>query len=115
MADEPDLLDGAGLALWRRLADELEFDAHDEQIAIELCRTVSLCEALHRRLLDEGLVVEGQRGAKLNPLAAELRQQRLVAARLTASLAIPAAEDDEKPSKRRGAARGVYTPQAVRS
>jgi hypothetical protein len=102
MADEPELLDGAGLLLWRRLHDELEFDAHDEVLAVELCRTVSLCESLHRRLLDEGLVIEGQRGAKVNPLAAELRQQRIVVARLTASLGSPA-EEDEQGSKRRGA------------
>src|ERR1700758_3509902 len=61
MADEPDLLDGAGLALWRKLIEECEFDSHEEVIAVELCRTVTLCESLHRRLLDEGLVVEGQR------------------------------------------------------
>lgn len=113
MADEPDLLDGAGLALWRKLIDECEFDSHEEVIAVELCRTVTLCESLHRRLLDEGLVVEGQRGAKVNPIAAELRQQRLAVARLTASLGIPAADDE--PSKPRGAVRGVYTPQAVRA
>lgn len=112
----PEMLDGAGLALWRKLNDELEFEAHDEVIAVELCRTVSLCEQMQRRLLDEGLVVEGQRGAKVNPIAAELRQQRILVARLKASLGIPPADDDQpaKP-KPRGAARGVYTPQAVRS
>ncbi len=59
--------------------------------------------------------VEGQRGAKVNPIAAELRQQRLVIARLTASLGIPSDDVEPKQPKRRGAARGVYTPQAARS
>lgn len=113
MADTPDLLEGAGLALWRKLIDECEFDPHEEVLAVELCRTVTLCEALHQRLLDDGLVVEGQRGAKVNPLAAELRQQRIIVARLVASLAIPALDGDEPP-KPRGAARGSYTPQAMR-
>lgn len=113
MTEPPDLLDGAGLALWRKLADEFEFDGHDEVLAVELCRTVSLCEQLHRRLLADGLLVEGQRGAKVNPIAAELRQQRIVLARLTASLVIPS--DDDAQPKLKGAARGAYTPRAVSS
>lgn len=112
MPDDPDLLDGAGLALWRKLVDDCEFDTHEEVIAVELCRTVSLCEQLQRTLLAEGLVVDGQRGAKVNPIAAELRQQRIVLARLTASLGIPPLDD--APPKPRGAARGTYTPQPVR-
>jgi phage terminase small subunit len=113
-APTPDLLEGEGLGLWRELCDDYEFDPHERVLAVELCRTVSLCEALQRRLLAEGLVVDGQRGPKVNPIAAELRQQRIVVARLTASLGIPPLDDLEQP-KPRGAARGVYVPQAARS
>ncbi|MGE3842414.1 MAG: P27 family phage terminase small subunit [Vicinamibacterales bacterium] len=113
--DQPDMLDGAGLALWRKLQDECEFDAHEEVIAIELCRTVMQCEQMQRQLIDEGMVVEGQRGAKVNPIAAELRQYRILVARLTATLGIPPSEGDDRTTKPRGAVRGVYTPQVARS
>ena len=116
MSDIPELLEGSGLALWRKLNGELDFEPHEAQLAVELCRTVTLCEQLHRQLLAEGLVVQGQRGAKANPIMAELRQQRIVVARLTASLAIlPGDGDGAAAGKPRGAARGVYTPQGARA
>lgn len=77
----------------------------EEQIATQLCRTVSLCEVLARELDVLGPVLDGQRGLKINPIVAELRQQRLAAARLAKSLDIPTL--DNRPS-RRGGVRGVY-------
>lgn len=89
----PHGLDGAGLALWHQLHESLEFSITERQIAVELCRTITLCELLGKELDRSGLVVEGQRGPRVNPLAAELRQQRLVAARLVANLNIPPMPD----------------------
>ena len=115
----PGMLDGAGLRLWRKLTASVEFDGpHAIQVLTELCRTVSLCEVLEGQLRVEGPIVDGQRGPKVNPIMAELRQQRITAARLTAALAIPTPPDDDpaddKPAPR-GGARGVYTPQVARS
>ena len=76
----------------------------EEQIATQLCPTVSLCEVLARELDVLGPVLDGQRGLKVNPIFAEFRQQRLAAARLAKSLDIPALDD--RPS-RRGGVRGV--------
>ena len=98
---------GAGLALWDQLTEALELTMTERQVAVELCRTVSLCEQLDGELRALGPVVDGQRGIKVNPIAAELRQQRLVVARLVASLNIPDPDDVDRPS-RRGAVRGVY-------
>ena len=54
------------------------------------CREpVTLCEQLAKRLDAEGPVIDGQRGPKINPLLAELRHQRTVAAALTKALGIP--------------------------
>ena len=80
---------GTGLALWQELNRELGFEPHDRALAVELCRTVELCEQLAQRIDDEGAVIAGQRRPKINPLLAEIRQQRAVAARLTAALRIP--------------------------
>ena len=99
---------GAGLALWGQLTEALELTMTERQVAVELCRTVTLCELLDAELRALGPVVDGQRGIKVNPIAAELRQQRLVAARLVASLNIPAHPDDVDRPSRRGAVRGVY-------
>jgi hypothetical protein len=101
---------GAGLALWHELHAELSFTMTEERVAVELCRTVTLCEVLAAELDALGPVTVGQRGVRVNPIAAELRQQRLVVARLVASLNIPAHPNDEVVGGRgrRGGVRGVY-------
>ena len=101
---------GAGDALWRQLNASLDFTITEYQIAIELCRTVTLCELLARELDATGPLVQGQRGPKINPVAAELRQQRLVAARLGAGLNIPPLPGTAGRHRPRGAPRGVYVP-----
>lgn len=103
----PEGIVGAGLVLWNQLQQSLEFTMTEQQIAVELCRTVSLCELLSRELDVLGPVTDGQRGLKVNPIAAELRQQRLTAARLTASLNIPDPDAGER-ARHRGGVRGVY-------
>lgn len=106
----PEGITGAGLELWNQLHAALTFTMTEEQIAVELCRTVALCELLAAELNALGPVTEGQRGVRVNPIAAELRQQRLTAARLTASLNIPPV-DDVVPRRRRNGVRGVYRVQ----
>ncbi len=84
------LLKGAGLALWQELDETYGFGPHERQLAAELCQTITLIEQMAKRIDVEGMTVEGQRGDRVNPLLAEIRQQRAVAARLTAALGIPA-------------------------
>lgn len=103
----PHGITGPGLELWRDLHDVLEFDCHERALVTELCRSVTLADMLAREVDVLGVVVDGQRGPKANPLVAELRQQRLVIARLVASLGIPEPDGAARPN-RRGAARGVY-------
>jgi len=106
--NNPAHLDGAGLALWLELDAALAFLPHERVLAIELCRAVSLCEQLNHALAASGLIVDGQRGPRVSPLAAELRQSRLVVARLAACLAIPPPPHEQGHPRPRGAARGVY-------
>ena len=110
MADPaaPAGITGAGLTLWNELHAALTFTMTETQIATELCRTVSLCEVLDAELRALGPVTDGQRGVRVNPIAAELRQQRLTAARLTASLNIPAHPEAVERPRQRGGVRGVY-------
>lgn len=99
---------GAGLTLWRELHGALEFTMTEHAITVELCRTVALCELLDAELRALGPVTDGQRGIRMNPIAAELRQQRLTAARLAASLNIPPPDAVAQRPGRRGGTRGVY-------
>ena len=104
----PDGITGAGLERWNRLHDALEFTMTEHQITVELCRTVTLCELVDKELAITGPVVEGQRGLRMNPIAAELRQQRLTAARLVASLGIPPVDAHLAAPRSRNGVRGVY-------
>ena len=105
------------MELWKQLHAALEFTMTEHQITVELCRTVALCELLDKELsiVDKelsiaGPVVEGQRGLRMNPIAAELRQQRLTAARLAARLNTPPLDEAVRP-RQRGGLRGVYRVQ----
>jgi len=60
-------------------------------------------DAIVRR---EGVIVSSPQGEKAHPALVEARQQRVVLARLLASLRIPI--DEEGRAQRRGGARGVY-------
>lgn len=98
---------GPGRELWDELNSALEFHAAEQALVVELCRSVTLADLLSRELEALGLVVDGQRGPRVSPLVAELRNQRLTIARLVASLRIPDPEVGQRP-RRRGAVRGVY-------
>ncbi|KEP41090.1 hypothetical protein MKSMC1_37520 [Mycobacterium kansasii] len=56
--------------------------------------------------------VEGPHGAKAHPALTAAQQQRIVLARLAASLRLPSGDQDDpsvlRRPQRRGAARGVY-------
>lgn len=109
MADDevPADLTGAGLALWNELHADLEFQPHERQLVVELCRTVTVCEMLSKELAVLGPVIEGQRGWRVSPILAELRQQRLVVARLVHTIGIPEPDGIDRP-RHRGSVRGVY-------
>lgn len=107
----PEGITGAGLDLWNQLHSALDFTMTEHQITVELCRTVTLCELLDKELAVTGPVIDGQRGLKMNPIAAELRQQRLTAARLVASLDIPPLDPESARPRQRNGVRGVYRVQ----
>lgn len=71
----------------------------------------TLAELARRSPSVLGPVVGSDRGPRANPLMAELRQQRLVAARLVASSNIPDPDHPERP-RVRGGVRGVYNKAA---
>ena len=66
-----------------------ELDEHERVILVQACQTVDLCVDLQAILNDEGPIVGTDERRKANPAAVELRQHRIVLARLLAVLKIP--------------------------
>lgn len=111
MTDSPPLKPPSGLrksgrALWRAVVADFDLDEHELQQLREACRTTDLLDRLQTVLDDEGVMAESSQGVRVHPAAVELRQQRVVLARLLAALNIPSEDDEQMPGVR--GVRGVY-------
>ncbi len=85
-----------GRRLWHQLTVAFELTDVESEILVEVCQTADLVDRLASALADAELVVAGSRGqAALNPLAAELRQQRDLLGRLLGRLALPSDNDGQ--------------------
>ena len=92
-AKPPAGLGTRGRHLFRALSAAFDFDAGESVVLVEACRTADLCDRLAAELTAAPLVVEGSRGQQIvNPVAAELRQQRDLLSRLLGRLALPGAD-----------------------
>lgn len=95
----------SGRALWRAVVAEFDLDEHERALLHEAARTRDLCDGLQAQLDTDGLMSESSQGARVHPAAVELRQQRIVLARLLAALKVPSGEDETAPNR---APRGVH-------
>lgn len=110
----PEGLDEAGDRLWRSVVDSFELDEHEITLLAQACRTVDTIDALQAAIDADGPLIETRSGPKAHPAVVEIRQQRIVLARLLVALRVPIG-DQEQPSKvdpvkraqRRGT-RGAY-------
>ncbi|MGW5339580.1 hypothetical protein ACWEQD_14325 [Rhodococcus pyridinivorans] len=93
-----------GRRLWNAVLDEYELDTHEVAVLREAVRTVDQIEQLQAVVKTDGPMQNSPQGRRVHPAVAELRQQRIVLARLLAALNIPA-EDASRPVR---APRGVY-------
>ena len=100
----------AGRRLHAQVVERFELDEHELALLLEAVRTVDVLERLAVIVERDGPMVSNAREELVaHPAVVESRQQRLVLARLVASLRLP--EDDDAAEgrpQRRGAARGVY-------
>lgn len=96
-------LDARGKALWRDVLAAFELSDAERSILVEACRVADLAERLAAELAGAALTVEGSRGqVVVNPVAAELRQQRDLLARLLGRLALPPDDDEGAAASRFG-------------
>ncbi len=98
----------AGRRLWRAVLAEFELAEHELSLLRQAVRVVDVCEALHRLVDDQGPLL----GDRVHPALVELRQQRILLARLIVALRVPLGEAEEEAgagarTQRRGT-RGVY-------
>ena len=106
----PQGLKASGRRLWRSTVDGFELDEHELVLLREACRTADGIDALQAAVDSDGVLNEGSQGLRVHPALVELRQQRIVFARLTAQLGMPSGDEDA-PSvggKARRGARGAY-------
>jgi hypothetical protein len=97
-------LKDAGRALWVEVVRDAIFESHELKILAEAAKTLDLIHTLQDPLDADGVMVDTMHGQKVHPAAGELRQQRVVLARLLAAARIPV---DDGPKA--GAPRGVYS------
>lgn len=112
----------SGRRLWADVLGKYELEEHELALLREMARTVDLLDDLAGIVASEGLMTAGQGGTtRVHPAVVEARQLRIALARLSASLRLPAGEEEEQPGKagnlrrpqRRGAARGTYGIRSV--
>ncbi len=103
----------AGAALWRAATAEFELDQHELLLLRECVRTADLLDELEERIKADGAVIESPHGTKAHPAAVEIRQQRVVLARLLAALRLPVGEESEGTDRRPQRRMGVRGPYGV--
>ncbi len=100
--------EAAGRRLWRAVLGEFELAEHELSLLRQAVRVVDVCEALHRLVDDQGPLL----GDRVHPALVELRQQRILLARLIVALRVPLGEAEEEAGTgartQRRATRGVY-------
>jgi hypothetical protein len=101
----------AGRRLWRAVLTEFELAEHEMSLLRQAVRVADACEELQKLIDDEGPMLRTQHGdVKPHPALVELRQQRIVLARLIVALRVPLGDQEEAAparTQRRGL-RGVY-------
>jgi hypothetical protein len=102
----------AGRRLWHSMLGDFELAEHEVSLLRQAVRVADVCEQLQGVVAEEGPLTTTRLGeVKTHPAVVELRQQRLVLARLIVALRVPLGDQEEAPrprSQRRGI-RGVYT------
>jgi hypothetical protein len=92
----PEGIGRRGKAFWVDVQGELEFDAKETELLLELCRVLDTIDLLAESIAADGVMLEGSQGQRvLNAAVAELRQQQAAYARLVTQLNLEGAGTGE--------------------
>lgn len=105
-------LGDGGRRLWAEVLGRYELDEHELALLLQAARTVDTLDDLAVVAASEGPMVDRGLDRVVHPALVEARQQRLVLARLVASLRLPEEPVEGRP-QRRGGARGAYGVRGV--
>lgn len=111
-------LKASGRRLWTSALEDYDFEVHEELLLLQACRCVDRLDLLATEAENNPVTVVNVKGDQVpHPALTESRQQSIVLSRLLASLRMPSGEEGGQliRPQRRGAARGPYKPQLVRS
>ena len=107
----PEGLGPGGRKLWRSILADFDLGEHERLMLQQACHTADSCAALQGVVAAEGELIADHLGRQVpHPALRELRQQRLVLARMIVTLRVPLGDEDAGSgrSQYRGI-RGVYT------
>ncbi len=104
-----------GMRLWTAITAEYDLEEHELALLRQAARVADVCADLHGIASEEGLLVDG----RIHPAAVELRQQRVLLARMIVALRVPLGDDGEVApdgtrTQYRGT-RGAYQPRGLRA
>jgi hypothetical protein len=106
VSDTPKAPTGAGAAgrrLWRSILAEFDLAEHELALLRQAVHVADLCEALQATVEREGVLLNG----RPHPAMVELRQQRILLARLVVALRVPLGDQEDQAGPRRTQYRGV--------
>ena len=99
-----------GRRLWRSVLSEFVLAEHELTLLRRAVAVADACESLQGTVKLDGLMIESDddppRG---HPASVELRQQRILLARLIVALRVPLDEDAEQSRTQRRGVRGFYS------
>jgi phage terminase small subunit len=107
----PPGLGPAGRRFWDEVTEQYTVDGSDRVLLAEICEALDTMAALKAVVKREGLTAESSQGIRTHPSLVELRQQRLVLARLLRLLDLPA----DLPAEVEGESEPVKPPPKRRS
>lgn len=102
----------AGKRLWRAVLADFELAEHELVLLRQAVRVADLCDQLQAVVEAEGPVLRVDGQPRTHPAVVELRQQRIVLARLVVALRVPLGDQEQDAGEatrlqRRGT-RGFY-------
>lgn len=97
----------AGRRLWKAVVTGFELAEHELTLLREAVHVADVCDQLQGMVNVDGPIQDG----RVTPALVELRQQRILLARLIVALRVPLGAEDDQPGDRlqRRGIRGVYS------
>jgi hypothetical protein len=85
----------AGRKLWKAVLDSFELAEHEQTLLRQAVRVADLCEQLQEVVEAEGPMLDDDGRPRTHPAVIELRQQRIVLARLVVALRVPLGDQEQ--------------------